>query len=102
MCVGPGPGVKLVLAARRRCPDSSKSSAVSGGRRESVFGWISGGSVFWAFVTRVSAASNKTHNRTFMNSPHVEIQRNTNPRGLGRHRKKDGETLTFDNILAII
>src|SRR2546427_674160 len=69
MWAGPGPGVKLVLAARRRRPSSSRSSGVTGGSRESVTGWTSDGSVFWARGAGESAASNRTDNRIFINSP---------------------------------
>src|SRR5207249_1615116 len=67
MCVGPGPGVKVVLAARRRRPSSSRSPAVTGGSRESVTGWMSGGRVVWALETRESAASNSTDDRILIN-----------------------------------
>src|SRR2546427_12972649 len=69
MWAGPGPGVKLVLAARRRRPSSSRSSGVTGGSRESVTGWTSDGSVFWARGAGESAASNRTDNRIFITSP---------------------------------
>src|SRR5262245_27545508 len=63
MWVGPGPGVKLVLAARRRRPSSSRSSAVTGGSRESVTGLMSGGSLFCAWEISGSEASNSKCSR---------------------------------------
>src|SRR5262245_54796485 len=70
MWVGPGPGVKLVLAARRRRPSSSRSSAVTGGSRESVTGLMSGGSggLFCAWEISGSEASNSKGNRILISN----------------------------------